>query len=174
MPTGTSVKILAYRWLLGLAVAVFICDQITKAWIASHLEFGTYFPPESINVVTGFFRIVHVGNTGAAWGMFAGKSIWLAGLALVTLGAIFYFRRHLELRRPIIQVSFGLLCGGIVGNLVNRLLHGHVVDFLLFYVGRFEWPAFNIADSAICIGVGLYLLQTFLERRPNPTEHEAT
>jgi len=169
---GAASKILAYRWLLGLAVTIFICDQITKAWIASHLEFGTYFPPDSINVVTGFFRIVHVGNTGAAWGMFAGKSIWLAALALVTLGAIFLFRRHLELRRLVIQVSFGLLCGGIVGNLVDRLLHGHVVDFLLFYVGRYEWPAFNVADAAICTGVGLYLLQTFLERKSPLPETE--
>lgn len=173
VPSGFLSRLLAYRWLLGLALTVFVLDQITKAWIAAHIPFGSYFPPDGIEVVKGFFRIVHVGNTGAAWGIFDGKSLWLAILAIVTLIAIFWFRRHLELQRPVIQISFGLLCGGIVGNLVDRLIHGHVVDFLLFYVGRFEWPAFNLADSAICTGVGLYLLTTFLEPRPAPADQES-
>lgn len=173
MSSGFLSRLLVYRWLLGLALTVFVLDQVTKAWIASHIPFGSYFPPDGIEVVKGFFRIVHVGNTGAAWGLFDGKSLWLAILAIITLIAIFWFRRHLELERPAIQISFGLLCGGIVGNLVDRLIHGHVVDFLLFYVGRFEWPAFNIADSAICVGVGLYLLTTFLEPRPAPADQKS-
>jgi signal peptidase II len=111
--------------------------------------------------VPGFFHLVHVGNTGAAWSLFTGKSLWLAALAVITLAAIFIFRHHLELGRPMVQVSFGLLCGGIVGNLVDRIAHGHVIDFLLFEFGSYEFPVFNIADTAICVGVGLYLIHSF-------------
>ncbi len=159
-------RILRYRALHLWAVAVFGADQITKIWIYSTLPFETYHEPGRITIVPGFFHLVHVGNTGAAWGIFAGKSLWLAALAAFTLLAIYLFRRHLELDRPIVQVIFGMLCGGIVGNFVDRLLHGHVVDFLLFTFGSFHWPAFNIADSAICIGVGLYLIHSF--RTPAP------
>lgn len=160
-PGSTSERLLRYRRLFTWAGAVLVLDQITKSWIDATLPFETYYEPGRVTVIPTFFHIVHVGNTGAAWGLFAGKSLWLAILALITLSAIFAFRRQLELRRPIIQVIFGLLCGGIVGNLVDRLLHGHVIDFLLFTFGKFHWPAFNLADSAICIGVALYLLYSF-------------
>lgn len=165
---GIFQRILRYRRLYLWAAAVFILDQVSKEWVASTLPFETYFPPSRITVIDGFFHIVHVGNTGAAWGLFSGKSLWLALLAIVTLAAIFVFRRHLGLRNPMVQVTFGLLCGGILGNLVDRLLHGHVVDFLLFTFGAFDWPAFNIADTAICVAVGLYLIQSF--REPDSTE----
>lgn len=162
-------RIFNYRWLLILAVVVFLLDQVTKAWIAATIPFGTFFEPGAVSVIPGFFRLVHVGNTGAAWGIFEGKSFWLAILALITLAAIFAFRAHLELKRTVVQVCFGLLCGGIVGNLVDRLIHKHVIDFLLFHIGDYVWPAFNIADSAICVGVVLYLWHSFktpLEKEP--------
>jgi signal peptidase II len=161
------VRLFRYRLLGGLAAIVFALDQVTKIWINSTLEFESYFPPDRITIIPGFFHLVHVGNTGAAWGLFRDRSIWLAVLAVFTLGAIYLFRRHLDLARPIVQVSFGLLCGGIVGNLVDRIVHGHVIDFLLFTFGSFDWPAFNLADTAICIGVGLYLLQSLRDPRPS-------
>jgi signal peptidase II len=164
----------AYRWLLLLAVTVFVVDQVTKIWINHSLPFETIHPYGSITLVPGFFHLVHVGNTGAAWSLFTGKSLWLAALAILTLGAIFVFRRHLELSRPMVQVSFGLLCGGIVGNLVDRVAHGHVIDFLLFEFGRYEFPVFNLADTAICVGVGLYLIHSFRAPQPeavDPTEN---
>lgn len=164
-----SKRLFNYRWLLLVAGLIFAGDQVTKAWINSTLPFDSYFAPERITIIPGFFHLVHVGNTGAAWGLFAGKSLWLAVLAVATLTAIFVFRRELELSRTTVQVSFGLLCGGIVGNLVDRLVHGHVIDFLLFVFGRYEWPAFNLADSGICVGVGLYLLQSF--REPHSAPH---
>jgi signal peptidase II len=160
-------RIYRYRWLLLLAVAVFALDQVTKIWIDRTLAFGTYFEPGRITIITDFFHLVHVGNTGAAWGMFAGKTAWLAALAIVTLAGIYFFRHHLELRRLVTQVCFGLLCGGIFGNLVDRIAHGHVIDFLLFTFGTWDFPAFNIADSAICVGVAIYLVQSFREpQRP--------
>jgi len=161
-------RVRRYRLLWALALMVFVLDQITKAWIDARLPLGTYGPPGAIPVIDGFFYLVHVGNTGAAWSMFAGKSTFLALLAFGTLAAIYFWRRELGLRQRIVQVSFGLLCGGIVGNLVDRLLHGHVIDFLDFHFGSYIYPTFNIADAGICVGVGIYLIHSL--RHPAPEE----
>jgi signal peptidase II len=110
---------------------------------------------------------VHVGNTGAAWSMFSGKSTGLALLAGVTLLAIFFWRRQLGLRNSAVQLSFGLLCGGIIGNLVDRLVHGHVIDFIDLHFGNYTYPTFNVADSGICVGVFWYVLWSLR----NPTPH---
>lgn len=158
----------AYRWLLTLAAGVFLLDQVSKIWINQTLPLNTVHPYGSITLIPGFFHLVHVSNTGAAWSLFPDKSLWLAALAVLTLAAIFVFRRQLELARPTVQVSFGLLCGGIIGNLVDRLAHGHVIDFLLFQFGSWEFPVFNFADTAICIGVGLYLIHSFRTPQPEP------
>ena len=165
-PAGTPAlwraRMGAYGWLLALAAGVYVLDQLAKIWVTHTLPYETIHPYGSITVIPGFFHFVHVGNTGAAWSMFTGKSLWLAALAVVTLAAIFIFRRHLELKRTSVQVSFGLLCGGIVGNLTDRILPPHhVIDFLLFQFGAYEFPVFNIADTAICVGVGLYLINSF-------------
>ncbi|HSY53720.1 MAG TPA: signal peptidase II [Opitutaceae bacterium] len=159
-PASGLRRILAYRLLLLLAALVVVLDQATKAWIHAHLLFGTYGEPGAIPVVRGFFYLVHVGNTGAAWSIFAGRSAALAVLAAATLAAIFFWRRPLGLRQAGVQICFGLLCGGILGNLVDRLLYGHVIDFLDFHFGSYIYPTFNVADSAICIGVGLYVLHS--------------
>ena len=157
-------RLLAYRLLLGLALAVFILDQLTKSWIATRMPLGTYGEQMgAIRVVKGFFYLVHQGNTGAAWSMFSGKSVMLAALAAGTLAAIFFWRKALGLRDRATQISFGLLCGGIVGNLVDRLLHGHVIDFIDLHFGSYVYPTFNVADSGICVGVVFYLWQTLRE-----------
>lgn len=159
-------RLLAYRRLLVLASTVFLLDQLTKVWIGSHLPYPTYGPPGHVVLIEGFLHLVHVGNTGAAWSMFSGKSGFLALLALVTLVGIYLWRHALGLRHPGVQIGFGLLCGGIVGNLVDRVVHGHVIDFLDFHFGSYVYPTFNVADSAICIGVAIYLFQSF--RQPKP------
>lgn len=156
-----------YRLLWALALGVFVLDQATKIWINARMPLGTYGPPGAITIVDGFFYLVHVGNTGAAWSLFTGRSAWLAALALVTLTAIYFWRHSLGLRERIVQLSFGLLCGGIVGNLVDRLLHGHVIDFLDFHFGNYVYPTFNVADAGICVGVGVYLVYSL---RQNPSE----
>ncbi len=153
-------RLRAYRLLWVLAIALFVVDQISKIWINAKIPFGTYGPPGAVTVIDGFFYLVHVGNTGAAWSMFSGKSAWLALLALVTLIAIYCWRHSLGLRQRIVQLSFGLLCGGIVGNLVDRLLHGHVIDFLDFHFGTYVYPTFNVADAGICVGVAIYLIHS--------------
>lgn len=154
---GRWRRISAYRLLLLLALTVFVLDQITKYWIIQRLPLGSYGPGNSITVIPDFFYLVHVGNTGAAWSILTGKSTLLAIVALATLAAIYLFRRTLALRDRLAQVAFGLLCGGIVGNLVDRVQHQHVVDFLDFHFGSYIYPTFNVADSAICVGVVFYM-----------------
>jgi signal peptidase II len=163
-PTRTQ-RLLAYRWFHLCALAVFALDQITKIWIHRRIpDVGTYGPPGHIEIIPGFFNLVHVGNTGAAWSLFAGRSTLLAVLALGTLAAIFFWRRTLGLRQRAVQIGFGLLCGGIAGNLVDRMIHRHVIDFLDFHFGSYIYPTFNLADAGIVSGVGLYLILTL--RKP--------
>jgi signal peptidase II len=151
-------RLLAYRVLLILGLVVFGLDQATKMWIAARLPFPTYGEiGGAIPVIRGFFYLVHVGNTGAAWSMFAGQSVLLAALAGSTLIAIAWWRHALGLRERFTQICFGLLCGGIVGNLVDRLVHGHVIDFIDLHFGSYVYPTFNVADSGICVGVIAYI-----------------
>jgi signal peptidase II len=144
-----------------LATVVLVLDQVTKQWIAARLPFGTYGEAfGAITVIDDFFYLVHVGNTGAAWSMFSGYSKLLALLAAGTLVAIFFWRRALGLHDRIAQISFGLLSGGIAGNLIDRLQHGHVIDFIDLHFGSYVYPTFNVADSGICVGVLLYLVHS--------------
>jgi signal peptidase II len=149
----------AYRVLWALLLLVVALDQATKAWINGRMALGSY-GHDSIPVIKGFFYLVHVGNTGAAWSMLTGRSILLAALAATTLVGIFFWRHALGLRDRTAQVAFGLLCGGILGNLVDRLTYGHVIDFIDLHFGSYTYPTFNVADSAICIGVILYLIHS--------------
>jgi signal peptidase II len=172
---GVSVawRFLKYRKLLIISAAVFATDQATKAWIAACLPFNTYGEDGgAVTVVRGFLYIVHVGNTGAAWSMFSGRSIILAALAAATLVAIFLGRKALGLAAAHTQACFGLMCGGIAGNLLDRLTRHHVVDFLDFHFGTYVYPTFNVADSAICVGVALYILSSV--RTPRPEEKGLT
>ena len=161
-------RLLAYRRLWLFAVVFFILDQVTKAMIVARLPFGSYGRGAQIEVFPGFLNLVHVGNTGAAWSMFSGQSVWLALLALGTLAAIFIWRHNLGLQHVAAQPAFGLLCSGILGNLVDRLAHGHVIDFLDFHFGAYTYPTFNVADSAICVGVFWYILWSL--RQPATTK----
>jgi signal peptidase II len=156
-------RLRAYAVLIGLTLIVLILDQASKGWIVARLPYPTY-GATSIPVIRGFCYLVHVGNTGAAWSMFTGQSVVLGILAAATLVAIFVWRRALGLRDRETQVSFGLLCGGIAGNLADRLLHGHVVDFIDLHFGSYIYPTFNVADSGICVGVILYLYQSLRSR----------
>jgi signal peptidase II len=166
-------RLLKYRRLLIISAVVLAADQATKAWIAAHLPFNTFGEDGgAITVVRRFFYIVHVGNTGAAWSMFSGRSILLAALAAATLVAIFLGRRALGLAAAPMQACFGLICGGIAGNLVDRIARGHVVDFLDFHFGTYIYPTFNVADSAIFVGVALYIILSI--RAPRPADKALT
>ncbi len=165
-PKSKIQRLFAYRILLILAVAVLILDFLTKAWISSLMPLGTYGEAMgAIPVIHGFFYLVHVGNPGAAWSIFPGQGVLLAVLAGATLVAIAIWRHALGLHARVTQICFGLLCGGIAGNLIDRLRYGYVVDFLDFHFGSYAYPSFNVADCGICVGVILYLLLTLREQK---------
>lgn len=167
----------SYKPLFIVAGIVFVLDQLTKAWIFNNpdLPLDSYFYPDSIEVIKGFFYIVHIGNEGAAWGMFSGYGGVLALFAVIALIAIYILRHSLELHRKPMQLAFGMLSGGVLGNMIDRLIHGHVIDFLDFHFpfsipyllpgGRY--PAFNIADCGIVIGVFLYITLSFFFKTGN-------
>jgi signal peptidase II len=150
------------RSIALIALAVLALDQLTKELVLRFLGYAQ----EKV-IVDGFFKFVHWGNTGAAWSLFRGKNELLAGVALLALLVLFLSRHHFDARTPLGQVAFGLIFGGIVGNLIDRLRFGYVVDFIYFYLqpraGGQPWgfPAFNVADSAICIGVALVFYNTW-------------
>ena len=159
-------KVLYYR-LFIIAGVILVLDQITKILVQHSIPFeSSYFDPNRITVIEDFFYLVHIGNQGAAWGMFSEYSGILTLLSFAVLLFIFCFRKQLELQRGKVQIAFGLLIGGILGNLIDRIRVGHVVDFIdihlpftLPYILPFgRWPAFNIADSAIVFGMLFYLL----------------
>ena len=162
----------AYRWLWIIATIVFVADQVTKEMIAARLPFGSYGPHGRIEIIPGFFNLIHVGNTGAAWSMFSGQSLGLALVALGALASIFIWRESLGLRQRSVQPCFGLLCGGILGNLVDRVRHGHVIDFIDLHFGGYVYPTFNVADSAICVGVFWYVLWSLKQpASPSARDH---
>ncbi len=144
-------------WILG--GLILFMDQWTKGLVVAHLELG-----EQREWVEGFFRLVYWGNTGAAWSMFRGNNYLLAGVAMVALLLLHGVRTQFDVHLLKGQVALGLMFGGIVGNLVDRFRYGHVVDFIYFFTyrhggGEIGFPAFNLADSAICVGVfGLFLI----------------
>lgn len=169
-------KFSKYRLLLILAAAVLLLDQATKLWIVNTLPFeGAFFPPDSIEVIPGFFNIVWVTNTGAAWSLFSGHTWTLAAVGIIALGLLYRFRKVLELDKPKIQLGYGLIIGGIIGNLIDRIRIQKVIDFLDFHYGDYYFPSFNIADSGITVGVAIYLyfsFQTAKEEKAKLRENE--
>jgi signal peptidase II len=153
------------RRIALIAVVVIALDQFTKQIVLRLLGYAQ----EKV-VIPGFFKFVHWGNTGAAWSLFRGNNELLAGVAVVALLVLFLSRHHFDSRTLLSQIAFGLIFGGIVGNLIDRLWAGHVIDFIYFYLERSNgaeigFPAFNVADSAICTGVGLVFLITWYSDR---------
>jgi len=158
---GAAARAAAYRRFWLIAAGVLAADQASKLWIAGRIAYPTTSAdPGAIVLVPNFLYLIHVGNTGAAWSLFTGQSVLLGALAAATLAAIYFGRRALGLKEGSTQICFGLLCGGILGNLCDRLLHGHVIDFIDLHFGSYIYPTFNVADSGICVGVIAYLLKS--------------
>jgi signal peptidase II len=162
------------RRLAFIALAVLAFDQITKLLVLRYLGYAQ----EKV-VIDGFFNLVHWGNPGAAWSLFnryASSNMYLAAFAVLALLVLFATRHHFDVHTRAGQVALGLIFGGIAGNLLDRFLRGHVIDFLYFHIlrrggGEIGFPAFNVADSAICIGVGLLFLLSW-RRDPDQEDPE--
>ncbi|MBO7524767.1 MAG: signal peptidase II [Verrucomicrobia bacterium] len=147
---------------------VLILDQFTKIIISHTIPFNS-----SHEVISGFFSIVHWGNTGAAWSLFHGKNFVLGCIGVLSLFALYYFRYYFSFSNKIGQIAIGMVMGGILGNLMDRFFRGHVVDFLYFFViskngKEIGYPAFNLADVGICVGIGvIILLEIFRKKQPH-------
>jgi signal peptidase II len=158
------------RRIAAFALLIIALDQLTKQIVLRFLGYA-----QEHVIVDGFFKFVHWGNTGAAWSMFRGNNNFLAIVALVALVLLYISRHHFDSRTWLGQLAFGLIFGGIVGNLIDRVFRKHVIDFLYFYVqqrggGEVGFPAFNVADSAICTGVALVFFITLKNERSSPAE----
>ena len=144
--------------LIGLAIV--LLDQLTKQWIRSAFVYG-----ESRPVIDGFFNLVYVRNDGAAWNILSGQSIILILISIVVLVLLIIYRRSFLQEQVSHRILLGLMVGGIVGNLIDRIRFGWVTDFLDFQFGTYHYPSFNVADSAICIAVGLYIITNLLQKK---------
>jgi signal peptidase II len=151
---------------LATALIVVILDQLTKALILAH------FAGQAVtgDVITRCFNLVLTFNRGLSFGLLntapaaGGVNVLLFSLvAAVIVGGLIYWLGRV--RSPLLGFALGLVIGGAVGNIVDRVRYGAVVDFLDFHVGNYHWPAFNLADSAICIGVAAMLFESLLLRR---------
>ena len=153
-PAATSANYLLspISYLLSI-ISLIALDQVTKSLVRAHFALH-----ESRPVIRGFFSLTYVQNRGAAWGILAGWRVALVALAAVMLFVLARYREKIFGSRIIGRVSFVLLFAGIIGNVIDRVWLGYVVDFLDFYIGINHFPAFNVADSCICVGVGLYML----------------
>jgi signal peptidase II len=152
------------KYHLLIAVIILVLDRVAKLAIERTIALH-----DSISIIPGFFKITHVENTGAAFGLFADSpSEWkIAVLILFSLIALLIVCALLWKNSNAMSttgVGLAMILGGALGNLWDRLVSGHVVDFLLFYVGQYQWPAFNVADSAIVVGAGLLVYEILFEK----------
>jgi len=145
-------------------------DQITKAAITSRFMLHEAYP-----VIPGLFNLVYVLNPGAAFGFLADASaafryVFFTGITVVAAGLIVYYLVKTNPRNLILASSLTLIFGGAIGNLIDRIRFGSVVDFLDFYLGAAHWPAFNVADSAITVGAALMIWEMILHRKEKKTK----
>jgi len=155
-----------YTYLLMVAGLVVLMDQITKALILNNLPLYN-----SITVVPGFFDITHIHNPGGAFGFLANQGAGLRKMvflfvSLLAVCLIFWFYKKTPATHRSLATGFAMIFGGAIGNLLDRVRFGKVVDFLDFYIGNLHWPAFNIADSAITVGIGIFILHIVFKKLP--------
>jgi signal peptidase II len=155
------------KYFFFIAAAVLLLDRLAKWSVASNIPLH-----DSVTVIPGYFHLTHVENTGAAFGLFAESTAqWKIGalvsfsvIALMVVSALLWKHSH---ALSTTTIGLSLILGGATGNLWDRMMTGHVVDFLDFYVGSYHWPAFNVADSAIVIGAILLVSEIVFAKSAN-------
>ncbi len=147
------------KWL-RLSALTLLLDQVSKLAIDRDMQLY-----QSIELIPGWFNLTYVHNTGAAFSFLESAGGWqrwlFSGLALFISGVLLVWLRGLSRRQVLLAAALALVLGGALGNLIDRIVYGYVIDFLDVYYQSYHWPAFNIADSAICVGVGLMLWDNF-------------
>lgn len=162
---------LKWRIVVGWLTAIIFVDQATKVVVDRSMPLH-----HSIPIIDGFFSLTYVRNTGAAFGLFAGSAEmfrrpFLIAVSLVAIGFIFTMLRRLPDREKGLSTALAFIVGGAMGNLIDRLVYGEVIDFLDCFWGRYHWPAFNIADSFITIGVGMTMVCLYKHHGEDPFSH---
>lgn len=151
------------KLILWISLPLYLLDQLTK-----HLVLWNVPLHDSREVLPGLLNLVHYTNTGAAFGMMSNNNLFFVGLSIVALVVLTVFYRRGQFRDRFSLIGLALLVSGILGNLTDRLLHKHVIDFLDFYWLDHHWPAFNVADSCICVAAALFVLSSFFEQSQKP------
>lgn len=158
----------ARSFYLLIAALVVVLDRAAKWAVAKNISLR-----DNIQIIPGFFRLTHLENRGAAFGIFDDSpSEWkiaaliMFSIVALAIVAVLLWRNNHSMSST--GIGLALILGGAVGNLWDRLLSGRVVDFLLFYVGQYQWPAFNVADSAIVVGAGLLVIEILFGKSPAP------
>lgn len=156
-----------FKWL-GIALVVIVADYLTKWWVSSTLDYQQAVP------VLPFFSLVRVHNTGAAFSFLADAGGWqrwffIAMGIIATVIIVRLLKHHADETR--LAFALTLVLGGALGNVIDRVMLGHVVDFLYFHYQDFGWPAFNVADSAITVGAAMLIWDSLRGKpaAPNPT-----
>jgi signal peptidase II len=162
-----SFKVQGRLPYLVLVVATLLLDRWSKVLIRRRFNLN-----ESISVIDGFFDITYVQNTGVAFGIFSSisspaKSVLLSIFTACAAAVVITYSVRSPAGNRLLQLALALILGGALGNLYDRLAYGHVVDFLEFYVASYHWPSFNVADSAISIGVALLALEIIRSETPS-------
>jgi signal peptidase II len=152
-----------YIWFSAIVAAIIFVDQLTKYVVLQRFRLH-----ESVRIIPGFFDLTYVRNPGAAFGFLAGapgmwRSIFFISISLAALAVILVLVRQAHDRLPLF--AFALIGGGAVGNLIDRVRFGEVVDFIDWYYRTYHWPTFNIADSAISLGVGLLVIDMLFPKK---------
>jgi signal peptidase II len=148
--------------MFTIALVIIILDQVVKRVVVNAMKMG-----ESIDVIGSFVRLTRTANTGAAFGLFRGGTTWFIAISLIAAIVIVVLSRRIVQSRPSERLAFGLILGGALGNLVDRIARGGaVVDFIDIGGPAYRWPAFNVADSAITIGVTLLAVSIVFLRNP--------
>jgi signal peptidase II len=156
IPTKASAMKL---WYLFIALLVMSFDQFTKYWVAVNLREG-----DEIDVIRGFFKLSYTENPGIAFGMLNNGNVkWLlVAVSVTAIMVVAYYMRRTPISNTMLLWSLSLLAAGICGNLIDRFRLGRVIDFLLLYYKSYQWPVFNVADTAITIGAALMAIELFL------------
>ncbi len=171
-PIGTKKPSAAA--FFAAAFGVLALDQLTKLAVVANIpwergsptyHFGSGSSP--VPVIDNFLYIVHITNEGAAWGILSGQTYLLSSIALIALAAVWIFRNQLGFDSKCGQAALGIFAGGVVGNLVDRICYGHVIDFIDVHLPLidYRWPAFNVADCGITVGVAVYIISVAIEER---------
>jgi signal peptidase II len=163
---GAHLPSMGFKPFAMIAGLVVLLDQATKMLVLAKMPLY-----HAISVIPGFFNLTHIRNPGGAFGFLAAGSLAIRnllflGVSAIAMGLIVYFYRSTPKTYPYLASALAMIFGGAAGNLIDRLRFGEVVDFLDIYLGAYHWPAFNVADSAITIGIAIFIVHVVMGKIP--------